>query len=196
MALAAIIVFIVFVLIGRIVFHYKLTGTSGIKFNLKSLSSCSFSAYSILVSVGWWGIVLLSILEFFDKFHPQFNFGITGIIIGFAFVLSGIFIANVSQYQMGKSWRYIGSKSMFRVTCSFSLISESSAITSFLLRYPDLVSLAHFLSKSFIKSFEIIMLSAESTGKKITQKCEIWARPTEQCLPRVGAYKLQGQALG
>ncbi|MEC9205585.1 MAG: isoprenylcysteine carboxylmethyltransferase family protein [Pseudomonadota bacterium] len=111
MALAAIIVFIVFVLIGRIVFHYKLTGTSGIKFNLKSLSSCSFSAYSILVSVGWWGIVLLSILEFFDKFHPQFNFGITGIIIGFAFVLSGIFIANVSQYQMGKSWRYIGSKS-------------------------------------------------------------------------------------
>ena len=29
------------------------------------------------------------------------------------------------------------------------------------------------------------MLSAESTDKKITQKCEIWARPTEQCLPRV-----------
>ena len=67
----------------------------------------------------------------------------------------------------------------FRVTCSFSLISESSAITSFLLRYPDLVSLAHFLSKSFIESHEIIMLSAESTGKKITQKCEIWARPTD-----------------
>ena len=62
--------------------------------------------------------------------------------------------------------RNIGSKRMFRVICSFSLISESSAITSFLLRYPDLVSLAHFLSKSFIESHEIIMLSAESTGKK------------------------------
>ena len=47
--------------------------------------------------------------------------------------------------------RNIGSKRMFRVTCSFSLksLSHSSAITSFLLRYPDLVSPRTFSVKKF-----------------------------------------------
>ena len=47
--------------------------------------------------------------------------------------------------------RNIGSKRMFRVTCSFSLKSllHSSAITSFLLRYPDLVSPRTFSVKKF-----------------------------------------------
>ena len=111
MALIAIILFILFVLIGRIIFHYKLTGSSGVKIELKSLSSRSFFVYSVLVTIGWWGAVLLSILEFLGKLHSQIDFGLTGIIVGWSFVLLGIFVAILGQYQMGESWRYIGSKS-------------------------------------------------------------------------------------
>ena len=50
-------------------------------------------------------------LEFFGKFYSQFDFGLTGIIIGWSLVLLGVTIAVVAQYQMGTSWRYIGSKS-------------------------------------------------------------------------------------
>lgn len=124
MALTAIILFISLVLIGRIVFHYKLTGTSGIKVNLKSFSSRSFSLYSVLVTVGWWGIVLLATLEFFGKFYSQFDFGLTGIIIGWSLVLLGVTIAVVAQYQMGTSWRYIG-----------SMTNETELITHGLFRY-------------------------------------------------------------
>ena len=86
MALIAIIIFSLTALIGRVVFHYKLTGTSGIKFERKSLSSTSFSIYSVLVGVGFYGIVILSILEVLDKFNAQFNLGINGIILGWAIV--------------------------------------------------------------------------------------------------------------
>jgi len=111
MTLTAIILFILFVLIGRTIFHYKLTGTSGVKLTLDSFSSRSFSVYSVLVTIGWWGIVSLAILEFIGEFHPLFNFGLAGIIIGWSFVLLGISFAVTAQYQMGTSWRYIGSKS-------------------------------------------------------------------------------------
>lgn len=111
MALIAIIIFSLTALIGRVVFHYKLTGTSGIKFERKSLSSASFSIYSILVSAGFYGIVILSILDVLGKFNAQFNLGINGIILGWIIVLLGLFITMVAQYQMGTSWRYIGSKS-------------------------------------------------------------------------------------
>ena len=111
MALIAIIIFSLTALIGRVVFHYKLTGTSGIKFEPKSLSSASFSIYSVLVGVGFYGIVILSILEVLDKFNAQFNLGINGIILGWAIVLLGLLITMMAQYQMGASWRYIGSKS-------------------------------------------------------------------------------------
>ena len=111
MALIAIIIFSLTALIGRVVFHYKLTGTSGIKFELKSLSSTSFSIYSILVGVGFYGIVILSILDVLGKFNAQFNLGINGIILGWIIVLLGLLITMVAQYQMGASWRYIGSKS-------------------------------------------------------------------------------------
>ena len=77
MALIAIIIFSLTALIGRVVFHYKLTGTSGIKFERKSLSSASFSIYSILVSVGFYGIVILSILDVLGKFNAQFNLGVS-----------------------------------------------------------------------------------------------------------------------
>ena len=111
MALIAIIIFSLTALIGRVVFHYKLTGTSGIKFERKSLSSASFSIYSILVSVGFYGIVILSILDVLGKFNAQFNLGINGIILGWIIVLLGLLVTMVAQYQMGASWRYIGSKS-------------------------------------------------------------------------------------
>ena len=111
MALIAIIIFSLTALIGRVVFHYKLTGTSGIKFERKSLSSASFSIYSILVSVGFYGIVILSILDVLGKFNAQFNLGINGIILGWIIVLLGLLVTMVAQYQMGTSWRYIGSKS-------------------------------------------------------------------------------------
>lgn len=111
MALIAIIIFSLTVLIGRVVFHYKLTGTSGIKFERKSLSSASFSIYSILVSAGFYGIVILSILDVLGKFNAQFNLGINGIILGWIIVLLGLLVTMVAQYQMGASWRYIGSKS-------------------------------------------------------------------------------------
>ena len=111
MALIAIIIFSLTALIGRVVFHYKLTGTSGIKFERKSLSSASFSIYSILVSAGFYGIVILSILDVLGKFNAQFNLGINGIILGWIIVLLGLLVTMVAQYQMGASWRYIGSKS-------------------------------------------------------------------------------------
>ena len=111
MALIAIIIFSLTALVGRVVFHYKLTGTSGIKFERKSLSSTSFSIYSVLVGVGFYGIIILSILEVLDKFNAQFNLGINGIILGWAIVLLGLLITMMAQYQMGASWRYIGSKS-------------------------------------------------------------------------------------
>ena len=111
MALIAIIIFSLTALIGRVIIHYKLTGTSGIKFERKSLSSTSFSIYSILVGVGFYGIVILSILEVLDKFNAHFNLGINGIILGWAIVLLGLLITMMAQYQMGASWRYIGSKS-------------------------------------------------------------------------------------
>ena len=109
--LSAIIIFSLTALIGRVVFHYKLTGTSGIKFERKSLSSASFSIYSILVSAGFYGIVILSILDVLGKFNAQFNLGINGIILGWIIVLLGLLVTMVAQYQMGASWRYIGSKS-------------------------------------------------------------------------------------
>jgi protein-S-isoprenylcysteine O-methyltransferase Ste14 len=111
MALTAIIIFVLLVLIGRTIFHYRLTGTSGVKLTLDAFSSRSFTVYSTLVTIGWWGIVLLAILEFMGKFKPLFDFGLTGIIVGWSFVLLGISFAVTAQYQMGKSWRYIGSKS-------------------------------------------------------------------------------------
>ena len=111
MALIAIIIFSLTALIGRVVFHYKLTGTSGIKFERKSLSSASFSIYSILVSAGFYGIVILSILDVLDKFNAQFNLGANGIILGWIIALLGLLVTMVAQYQMGASWRYIGSKS-------------------------------------------------------------------------------------
>ena len=111
MALIAIIIFSLTALIGRVVFHYKLTGTSGIKFERKSLSSTSFSIYSILVGVGFYGIVILSILDVLGKFNAQFNLGINGIMLGWIIVLLGLLVTMVAQYQMGTSWRYIGSKS-------------------------------------------------------------------------------------
>ena len=111
MALIAIIIFSLTALIGRVVFHYKLTGTSGTKFELKSLSSTSFSIYSVLVGVGFYGIVILSILDVLGKFNAQFNLGINGIILGWIIVLLGLLVTMVAQYQMGASWRYIGSKS-------------------------------------------------------------------------------------
>ena len=111
MALIAIIIFSLTALIGRVVFHYKLTGTSGIKFERKSLSSASFSIYSILVSAGFYGIVILSILDVLGKFNAHFNLGINGIILGWIIVLLGLLVTMVAQYQMGASWRYIGSKS-------------------------------------------------------------------------------------
>ena len=40
------------------------------------------------------------------------------------------------------------------------------------------------------------MLSAESTDKKITQKCEIWARPAEQILPRVRIFQVDNNSSG
>ena len=111
MAFTAIILFFLIVVVGRIGFHYRLTGTSGVKFDSESLSFPSFFIQFLLIGIGWYGLIVLSILEVLDIIHSQINFGLIGIIFGWIIIIVGSIIAVVAQYQMGTSWRYVGSKS-------------------------------------------------------------------------------------
>lgn len=104
MALFMTALFLIVAVAAKIIMHYRLTGDHGVRSSLKHSSKVAKVA-GILLLGSFLGVIVLSVLSFFDILTPDHSFGHWGDIIGILLCGCGIIIVSISQYQMGKHWR-------------------------------------------------------------------------------------------
>lgn len=104
MALVMTIAFIIVAVIGRSILQYRLTGDYGIRSaNRSSSATTKFS--SVLITIVFIGVIIISILSAFTTLELELQLGIYSKAIGTIFCLGGITLTSISQIQMGKEWR-------------------------------------------------------------------------------------------
>ena len=104
MALAMIIVFIVVAVVGRGILQYQLTGDYGIRTANRS-SSVTAKFSTVLITIVFVGVTIISILSTFTVFDAELQLGIYSKVVGVLLCLGGIILTSISQIQMGKEWR-------------------------------------------------------------------------------------------
>lgn len=96
--------FLLTAIIGRVIFHYCITGDHGLR-PVTSDSSILNIISSILFVITFISTFSLSTLEALNIIEAQIYLGLVGLIMGVLLCALGIMTTIISQYQMGSEWR-------------------------------------------------------------------------------------------